>query len=210
MDRGERRRRVVALHGEGESIRGIARRLGIGVATVHRDLKADGVVRPANLPPAELGNTRAMTHGLDSDRVTGAVIEPRARELLPGIVDAHGHLDAGRDGPAVLRYALCLARLEHAYGWLAQQGDELFSDRKAGKVHGLLGRVARWEAQAGREEERLAISPRERTRLKLDQVRGQLLLAGGALDLAALSDDELAEYRRLAAKATGTIEGTAS
>jgi hypothetical protein len=205
-ERIERRRNVRLLHGEGLSVRAIARRLGIGVATVHRDLVAIGgrPAPPANLPPAPEGNSRALTHGQESPRVVGAVIEPRARELVPQIVEAHGHLDARRDGPAVLRLAMVYARLEHAYAWLAQQGDELFADRKAGKVHGLLGRVGIWEAAAGREEERLAISPRERTRLKLDKLglaRGVLGDGGDRHDFSALTDDELAELIRLREKA---------
>lgn len=212
--RAERRRTIVTLVDQGVSKREICRRLGIGAGTLYRDLERDDVKGPANLPPAPEGNSRALTHGLDSPRVIGAVIEPRAQELVPGVIDAHAHLDERRDGPAVLRYATILARLEHAYAWLAQQPDELFVDRVKGTVHGLLGRVAMWEASAGREEERLAISPRERTRLKLDRlglVRGALSGSGDRLDLSGLTDDELDEWVRLRAKAGAadvTVNGT--
>lgn len=210
MDPAERRRTIAELVDQGVSKRRIIRRLGIGAGTLYRDLEALGL-RPANLPPAPPENTRAMTHGLESPRLVGAVIEPRASELAPQIVAAHGHLDQVRDGAAVLRLAMTYARLEHAYTWLAGQADELFADRDEGRVHGLLGRVAQWEAQAGREEERLAISPRERTRLKLDKLgvaRG-LVGDGERLDFSRLSEDELDEWVRLRAKATAAADGEA-
>lgn len=160
-------------------------------------------------PPFEPGNTAALVHGLDSERVLKGEIEPRAHGLVPGIIEANPHLDPRRDALAVYRYALALVRLEHAYTWLAEQSDELFADRTKGIVHGLYSRIERWEAQASRDEERLAISPRERTRLKLEQVRGRLLLQGGdgaKRDLTRLTDDELAEFMRLAEKAAVTTE----
>jgi hypothetical protein len=208
----ERRRDVRVLDEQGKTLREIALQLNVGRSTVHRDLEAlkartGGTENLQPWPPAEPGNTRAMTHGLDSPRVIGKVIEPRARELAPQIIDAHPHLDPIRDGAAAFRLAMVYARLEHAYTWLAERGDEMFADRDTGEVHGLLGRVQMWEVQAGREEERLAISPRERERLKLDKQKGRLLsLAGGTTDLSGLDDDELAVYRRLAAKAAGVEE----
>jgi hypothetical protein len=204
--------RLVKQRGLGP--RAIARELGVPPTTVHRDLVALRLAggqereRPASVPPAPAGNSRAMVHGLGSAAVTAAVIEPRARELAPRIIDAHPHLDARRDGPAVTRLAFCYARLEHAYRWFAEQPDELFKDRENGTVHGLLGRVTVWEASAGAQEERLAITPRERARLKLDRLgaAGAALTAGK--DLSRLSDDELAEFERLAAKAAA-IDGEA-
>lgn len=200
----ERRRDVRLLHREGLSLRAIARRLGVAVSTVHRDVEAIGErpASPVNFPPAPVGNVRALKHGLDSSRV-GVAVERRARDLVPGIIAAHGHLDDVRDQPAVLRYAMTLARLERAYSWLAEQDDELFADRDEGRVHGLLGRVAGWEAQAGREEERLAISPRERTRLKLDRLGLARAVGTGEdrLDFTGFTPDELDEYIRLRDKA---------
>jgi len=209
--RAEQRRRFFAALDEGLSLREAARRAGISSSTGHAWREQERPSMPEHLtpwPPAEPGNTRAMTHGLDSDRVTRGVIEPRAVEIAPGIIAANPHLDTERDGLAVGRYAMVLARLERAYEWLANQPDDLFANAKTGEVHGLYGRLAKWEAQASRDEERLAISPRERTRLKLDQVRGRLLLgeAGRTLDLARLSDEELAVYRALLEKADA-VEG---
>jgi hypothetical protein len=216
-ERVERRRRVAkVVREEGlQGARQVARRLGIPVTTAHRDLEALELLpeRPANAPPAPVGNGRAMTHGLDSERVLRGVIAPRAAELAPSIIAANPHLDQSRDGLAVLRYARVLACLERAYWWLAEQPDDLFADVEKGVVHALYSRVALWERQASRDEERLAISPRERTRLKLDQVKGRLLLGaeGAPLDFTGFSDEELETFVRLRAKAgSGVIEGGAA
>jgi hypothetical protein len=210
MDAAERRRTIRELLDQGVSKRAIIRRLGIGAGTLYRDLELLGL-RPVNVPPAGPGNTRAMTHGLGSPRVIGEVIEPRAKELVPQLIAAHDHLDAVRDGAAVLRYALKLARLEHAHRWLAEQSDELFADRGKGAVHGLHGRIEMWERSAAAEEERLAISPRERTRLKLDKLGLARGIGAGneRLDLSALSDEELKQWLRLGDKIAGTIDGQA-
>jgi hypothetical protein len=70
-----------------------------------------------------------------------------------------GGLDPQRDRPAVLRYAVLLARIERVYLWLAQQPDEVFSDPKGGDVHAVFERLEKWETGADRAEDRLAIAP---------------------------------------------------
>src|SRR5438046_51565 len=76
--------------------------------------KAAGMSGPArgySWRAFEKNNTASMTHGARSDRL----VEPRAAELVPMILEANGHLDPVRDGPALHRYAMCLARVERCY-----------------------------------------------------------------------------------------------
>jgi len=128
-------------------------------------------------PPFTEGNTAAVKHGATSDRL----VEPRARELVPQILEVNEHLDELRDGPGVYRYCVVLSRLERAYTWLQAQPDSVFSSdlqasraSKAPSPHGVWERVEKWESQADRAEERLGISPLARSRLGLDHQRGQL------------------------------------
>ncbi len=81
-----------------------------------------------------------------------------------------------RDGPAVMRYATLLARIERVYAWLAEQDDPVFADRD-GRTHGVFPRLEQWERQAGAAEDRLAISPLTRTRLGIDRARGLSMVA---------------------------------
>lgn len=119
-------------------------------------------------PPFEPGNDVAVTHGANSP----AKVEPRARELAPLILEANPHLDPVRDGAAVFRYSVALARIERVYAWLAEREDAVFDDTEAGTTHGVYERLERWERQADAAEERLAIAPLTRARLGLDQLRG--------------------------------------
>jgi hypothetical protein len=130
---------------------------------------SDGGQSPArrySWPPFEPGNTAAMTHGARSERL----VEPRARELVPLILKANPQLDAVRDGAAVFRYAVTLARVERVYAWLAERDDAVFTDAEAGEVHGVYLRLETWERQADKAEERLAIAPLTRARLGLDLI----------------------------------------
>lgn len=167
-----RRARARRLADEGLSIRQIADRLGVAASTAHGYLAGE---RPEPAVPNAAGpqNLRAARHGAHSLQL----VEPRAAELVPDVLNAHPHLDEQRDAPAVKRYALVLARLERVYTWLEQQGDAVFSDADAGAVHGVYSRLERWESQAERAEQALALSPTTRTRLGLDQVRGHALVA---------------------------------
>ena len=119
-------------------------------------------------PPFEPGNDAAVKHGARSP----ALVEPRARELAPQILDANPHLDPMRDGAAVFRYSVALARIERVYAWLAEREDAVFDDTESGTTHGVYERLERWEKQADAAEERLALAPLTRARLGLDQLRG--------------------------------------
>ena len=127
-----------------------------------------GPARGYTWPPFEPGNDAATTHGANSP----AKVEPRARELAPLILDANPHLDPMRDGAAVFRYSVTLARIERVYAWLAEREDAVFDDTESGTTHGVYERLERWEKQADAAEERLALAPLTRARLGLDQLRG--------------------------------------
>lgn len=105
------------------------------------------------------------------------MVRPRADRLAPAILRAHPHLDVVRDGPAVRRYAMILARIERVHAWLAAQSDAVFSDLAAGDVWRVYERLERWEAASERAEAQLALSPATRTRLGLEQAQGKRLLA---------------------------------
>jgi hypothetical protein len=176
-----RRARARELRDGGESLRFIAGQLGVGRSTVARDLLV--AVPGLRLAPpnhAGPGNVRAVTHGAGSPRL----VEARARVLVPVIFGANPHLDATRDGAAVFRYAVTLARVERVYAWLSEQGDPVFVDVDAGRAHGVFDRLERWERMADACESQLAIAPLTRAKLGLDLLQARRSL-----------EDELAEGR---------------
>ena len=70
--------------------------------------------------PARRAGTRPpfpTTHGAKSDKL----VLPRARELVPEVLEANPQLDPQRDGPAIFRYAVILSRIERVYRWLGEQ-----------------------------------------------------------------------------------------
>jgi hypothetical protein len=147
--------------------------------------------RPArgySWPAFERGNTAAMTHGARSRNLEA--FERRASELMPAVFEANGHLDELRDGAAVVRYAMALARVERVYAWLSQRDDPAFADVEAGKVHAVYERLERWERQADAAEERLCIAPLTRAKLGLDRMRAKAI-ADEALE-SYLSEQEAA------------------
>lgn len=146
--------------------------------------------------PAGPGNLRAATHGAYSV----ALLTPRAEQIKQGVLEAHGHLDPAKDGPAVARYAVALARCERTWAWLAEQPDDTFSDLEQGTVHSPLDRLARWEGQCDAAEHRLGISPLQRVKLGLAKV--------AAVDAAtALSEPDPA-VRRALLERLGLIVGS--
>lgn len=153
VDRGERRRRVVALHRDGESMRGIARRLAIGMGTVYRDLEAEGVRRGNPAPtPAPRNNVRALSHGVNSERMIAPVRAEHAAELArryPWIDDGRRALQAQR-----------LAQIDLAATWIDGKGGVVRDDE--GRVFDVADRLANWLGGAERwyaraEEERREI-----------------------------------------------------
>ena len=161
----KRRKRVRELHAQGLTYRQIAGELGISTATVHKDVHH---VEPERAParryswePFKPGNAANLRHGAQSPEL----VEARAKELVPAILEHSPHLDAARDGPAIFRYAASLARCERVYRWLGEQHDPVFVDVESGEAHGVYERLERWERQADVAEERLAIAPLTRAPL---------------------------------------------
>jgi hypothetical protein len=153
------------------------------------------IVPPPN--PAEPGNDRAATHGAFSD----SLVNPRARELAGVVLSANVHLDAQRDGAAILRYAVALARCERVYRWLAEQPDDTFADVARGTTHSVLDKLRRWESQCDSAERALAIQPLTRARLGLTQAQ--------ALDAASILSEPDPAIRRAMLERAGLIGGAA-
>jgi hypothetical protein len=131
------------------------------------------------LPAPPVGNDRAVTHGAYSSRI----VNPRAAAIVRDVLAAHEHLDPAKDGPALARYGVLLARLARVYDWLASQPDDVFSDPEHGTVHAALERVDRWERAAADAEHRLALDPY--TRSKLGWVQAQAFDLAQAMSAAA-------------------------
>jgi hypothetical protein len=151
-----------------------------------------GIIPPPN--PAEPGNTRALQHGAFSE----SLVNPRARELAVQVLTANGHLDELRDGAAILRYAVALARCERVYRWLAEQPDDTFSDVTRGTTHSVLDRLRRWESQCDSAERALAVAPLTRAKLGLTQAM--------ALDAASILSEPDPAIRRMMLERAGLIE----
>jgi hypothetical protein len=135
-------------------------------------------VRGYTWPPFEEGNAAAATHGANSLKL----VEPHAREIAPAIFTAHPHLDPARDGAAVWRYAITLARIHRVNVWLAQREDPVFADLEAGAPHKVFERLDRWERQAAADEERLGLSPGARVKLGLDLARAKKATLRGFIE----------------------------
>jgi hypothetical protein len=99
--------------------------------------------------------------------------EARASELMPAVFAANGHLEELRDGAAVVRYAMTLARIERVYSWLAERDDPVFSDLDAGTIHAVHQRLGEWEKRADALEAQLCIAPLTRAKLGLDKMRAK-------------------------------------
>jgi hypothetical protein len=170
-----RRRRARRLREQGESIREIARQLGVSAGTVFADLRADdepkaiaNIQTPDGQPiaGAEADNRRALKGGWHSARV----LAPRAEELrdeIASLVPAIGPSDE----PAVKLLAWQLARCERANAWLDEHG--LLTD--SGAPQPVLRVLSTWENSAARLLDQLGMSPTSRARLGLDLSRAGAL-----------------------------------
>jgi hypothetical protein len=143
-----RRKRVAALREEGMSIKGIAAKVGASASTVHADLHRDDPERApiANIQTAdgkpvagaEPGNTRALTHGAESEHRLAPVRERHVAELRRDLPK----LDARR----LALLADRLARVELATVWLDRQ-DGIVRNRD-GEIYAVADRVERWATAA--------------------------------------------------------------
>ena len=98
---------------------------------------------------AKKGDRIALKHGASEKKaVTRDLVVPRAQELQPGVFETNLQLDPTRDGAAVFRYCVALARIERVYNWLAEQDDEVFADMTDGEVHAVYKwyRHSRWRS----------------------------------------------------------------
>lgn len=142
-----RRARAHRLRAEGLSIRQIAERLKVSVSTAHADIRAAAGVAPLpNLQGAdgrpvagaEEGNSRAMTHGVYSERRVAPLREKHVAEL---------RRDYPRlDGRRLTLLADRLARIEAASAWLDQQ-DGLVRDEN-GEIYAVVKALETWSTRA--------------------------------------------------------------
>lgn len=148
LSRDTRRARVHELYHEHElSIRQIADRLGVGRSTVHTDLKAPRpVISPVpNLQTddgrpvagAEVGNTRALQHGVHSPRVLAPLREAHTKRLAARYPDL--------DDQRLYLLADLAAKREAGNNWLDRQGGVVRNDD--GDVYAVVVQVERWSAR---------------------------------------------------------------
>ena len=169
------KRRARALRSEGLTIRQVAEELDVGRSTVHRWLSEPAPPGVANLfdddgkpvAGAEPGNLRRVTHGAHSE----TLVRPEADALLPGLLEANAHLALERDGAAIHRYAMTLARIARVWAWLDEQADPVFADVTDGEIHSVYRVLGEWERRASADEDRLGIAPLTRAKLGLNVAR---------------------------------------
>jgi hypothetical protein len=150
-------------------------------------------------PPnaAKPGDDGLLARRLDHGAFSDPLVNPRARELAVQVLDSNPHLDAARDGAAILRYSIALARCERVYRWLAEQPDDTFADVERGTTHAVLDRLRRWESQCDTAERALAIQPLTRAKLGLTQAQ--------ALDAASILSEPDPAIRRALLERAGLI-----
>lgn len=143
-----RRARARRLRGEGLSVREIAKRLGVSVSTAHADVShgAPALAPVANIQDAEgrpvagaeAGNTRAITHGVNSERRIAPLREKHVAELRV----SYPRLDGRR----LVLLADRLARIEAASAWLDSQ-EGIVRDEN-GEVFAVVKELERWTSRA--------------------------------------------------------------
>ncbi len=136
-------------------------------AKVRGELERSGAIRVRTLrpqrhggaliPPAEVGNGRATTHGAWSERRLLPRVDELTEELrhvVPGAMAA--------DQTAIRLLALVLARIEAATAWLDERG--LFKDAR-GTPWPVLRNLAAWENSARSLCDALGLTVTARARL---------------------------------------------
>jgi hypothetical protein len=161
-----------------------------------------------NAPAAPDGNQRAIKHGAYRAVLDAADLHEAEQRIFAALAEDapvrdHGQLPAA-DTAAVRLLADVLVRLDDLRAYLRRRGIE---DGKGRLRTSALDLERRLRIEAADHAAALGMTPRSRAALGLDLVRTSSLLGGGQ-DLSGLTDDELAEYRRLAAKAAGAVEGS--
>ena len=148
MTRDRRRVEAHRLAGEGVGVREIARRLDVNPSTISRDLREppptiaplanlqDAAGRP--VAGAEIGNSRSMTHGTNSERAIAPLREKHVAELR----GTYPRLDGRR----LALLADRLARIELATSWLDAQGGVVRDEE--GEVFAVVKELERWASRA--------------------------------------------------------------
>ena len=137
---------------------------------------------------------RHEQHGASAD----LALAPRAEELADSLRDLVPASSAS-DEPTIRLLGLVLAHIERANLYLDERG---ILDRR-GSPRAVLKVLSAWENTAARLLRDLGMTPASRAHLGLELVRTEAAVKSGA-DLSRLSRAELAEFRRLAAKAEAT------
>ncbi len=143
----ERRGRVRELREQGLSLRQIGRRLGVHRSTVERDLlvPAPDAVPGRPVPNAAAAdNSRALKHGLYSERRIAPVREAHARDLAVRYPD----LDPGRRFTEAQRRSM----IELASDWLDERG---LVKNDEGQVFDVASKLAAWLTASERWQERV-------------------------------------------------------
>jgi hypothetical protein len=143
-----RRARAHKLRAEGLSVRQIAAKLGVSPSTAHADLSATeprpdpapNIQTPDGQPVAgaEAGNTRAMTHGVHSEKR----VAPLREKHVVALRESYPRLDDRR----LVMLADRLARIEAASAWL--DGQEGIVRDADGEVYAVVKELEKWTTRA--------------------------------------------------------------
>jgi len=166
-------------------------------------------LRQGGAPPAPEGNDRRRTHGGYAS-VSVDQLAPIEREIRDALA-ADAPVDSTADAAMIGLAASALYRWRQVAEWLDKNGAVQARKGPRFNVIDLEGRLRR---EAADHLAALGMSPRARARMGVDVARGRALQAGAdgvaGLDLTRLTDDELAAFRRIQAKARGDVEGEAT
>ncbi|EYT65059.1 hypothetical protein H483_0102265 [Dietzia sp. UCD-THP] len=121
-------------------------------------------------PPFEKGNTLSRTHGAWSDRA----VSPVAERYLVTAVESVDYLQDPSYLPALSAWARTEARIELLEAWLDEHG---MVDDETGQVRGAANLLARFEAQAAKQRERLGMDPLSRAKIRQMTASTQVDLA---------------------------------
>ena len=126
-------------------------------------------LQPWQRPPFEPGHELSTRHGAWSDRK----VSPVAERYLATAVETVDYLQDPSYLPALSAWARTEARIELLEVWLDEHG--MVDDE--GKVRGAANLLARFEAQAAKQRERLGMDPLSRAKIRQMSASTQVDLA---------------------------------